>query len=226
MTGSPADRAVELYAERGWLRAGVQLVPYVGGAIDALITTRAEHLARARIESLLDEMKRTAERLAEDKIDREFVGSEEWDDLVLRAFRAAADSGDREKHRLVAAILMGAATRDALGEMDPQAILGAVAELSPLELALARAVYDLNEAPRLPDEAALNELQLVELRGWNEPASWAPAAALANLNFHLKRVERTGLIEELTGSYLGYGGGVYIPTRTFKALVAFLAGQA
>ena len=223
---APADRAVEIYSERGWLRAAVQLIPYVGGAIDALVATRAERLTRERIESLLDELKGAAEQLDEEKIDRDFVGSEEWDDLVLRAFRAAADSGDREKHRLVAAILMGAATKDGLREMDGHAVLAAISELSPLELRVARAVYDLAQAPLLPDETELNELQLANRRNWELPETWAPEAALPNLSFHLKRVERTGLIEELTGSYVGYQGGVYVPTRTFRRLVEFLAGDA
>jgi hypothetical protein len=212
-----ADRGEELYAENRWLRAGVALIPGVGGAIDSLIAVRGQKLAQERIERLIADLRATAAGLSEEKLDRAFLNSEAFDDLTLRAFRAAAETRDREKTRLYAAILVGAVDSDRDRTLDPEAVLSSVAELAPVELELARAIYRMQKTD--PDRDL--ELKDVWDRGWNDEENF-PSAARRDLAFYLKRIERTGLIEEFTGAYLDYGGGTYRTTRTFRRLMRHL----
>ena len=41
-------------------------------------------------------------------------------------------------------------------------------------------------------------------------------------SFIFSRLERNGLIKEVIGTYLGYYGGAYIITDTFRDLMSFL----
>lgn len=190
-----------MYNSTEWLRVGVAAVPFVGGSIDALITTRAGKLVERRITALLDELRTTIGRLAEEKIDKDYVGSEEWDDLIIRSLRAAAETSDAEKIRLYAAILTGASQVHGLrDELDPLAILSAVAELSPGEVILARSVYA-------------------------NTAAGASVGSDTDRDFHLKRIERTGLIRSEVSA--GFGGATteFRPTSTFTRLMEFLEKQ-
>jgi len=217
----PVDRAVELYTEQRWLRAAVQLVPFgVGSAIDALITTRGGELARRRVESLLEDLRTAIDQVGQDKVDRAFVGSEEWDDLVIRAFRAAAETRDREKLRILAAILGGSASVERDPALDAEALLSAVTELSPADVELARVLHERLSAPRTETEAGMNELQLWTAR--LEGDEWIPPAARDDRTFHFHRLEQAGLISEITGSYLSYGGGAYRLTPTLVRLMALV----
>lgn len=218
MTSPLPDRAVEIYSSTGWLWAGVQLIPFgIGGAIDVLVTTRGAALVERRLTAFIEELRGAAERLGEEKVDRAFLDTEEWDDLVIRAMRSAADTRDREKIRLYAALLVGAAATDRDRDVDLESLLSAIAELSPLEIRLARSIYEMQ---KLDVDRDL-ELTEVVARGWGDPAKY-PAEAMANLTFHLKRLERTGLVSEITGAYWDYTGGAYRVTMTFRRLMRYL----
>lgn len=221
------DRAAAIYEQTGWLRAAVALVPSLGSSIDAIITTRAQNLARQRIEAFLSELQAASSRLDAEKLDRAYLESEEWSDLVLRAFRAAADTRDREKSQLYAALLADAATTDRIPEIDYEAALSSIAELSVQEVALARAIFDKQVGE--PGDAFLEApagvpggLAWVKQHGWDEIDLWAPSGTRENLTFHLKRIERTGLIAEITGAYFDYAGGAYGITATFRKIMATL----
>lgn len=62
--------------------------------------------------------------------------SEEFGDVVLEAVEAAARNSDDEKIRQYAAILVGWASPHAPGDLEPAAVLRALAELTPRQVAL------------------------------------------------------------------------------------------
>src|SRR5438552_4668447 len=93
-------RVAEVYSELDEVRALIQLIPIFGSPIDTLIAGRGAQLIRRRIEALIDEVRARADRLEKEKVDHSFVESEEFDDLVMRAFRAASATRDREKIRV------------------------------------------------------------------------------------------------------------------------------
>lgn len=210
-----ADRAADAYSSTGWLRAGAAAIPFIGGSIDALITTRASELFERRVTAFLEELQAAAARLEETKVDRRYLDSEDWHDLLLRAFRAAADTRDPEKVRLYAAILIGAAKVDGMPGLDPEAILASVADLSPAEIGLARVMY--------ANETAPGDLSTMER--WERTLADPPANVRDDVTFHLKRIERTGLIAEETGTLWGYSGGAYFVTPTFRRLMEFIESR-
>lgn len=45
------------------------------------------------------------------------------------------------------------------------------------------------------------------------------------LEYTFPRLERTGLVKELVGSYTGYGGGEYRPTPLLSKFIGFISGE-
>jgi hypothetical protein len=200
-------RVAEVYAELDEVRALIQLIPIFGGPIDTLIAGRGAQIVRRRIEALIEEVRKRADRLEKEKVDHSFVESEEFDDLVMRAFRAASATRDREKIRVYAAILVGSASTKRPPDLDPEAALSAVAELSPTELELAKVIFD-HVGPHGGPQA------------WGNPYEWLPAQFKSDLEFHLNRIERTGLILQTTQSPpVGRSITWYSVTPTFARIM-------
>ena len=42
------------------------------------------------------------------------------------------------------------------------------------------------------------------------------------LDYILPRLEKTGLVKELVGSFIGYGGGTYNPTPLFDQFIGYI----
>lgn len=216
-TSEAVDKAAAIYSSKGWLRAIVAAVPFVGGSIDALVTSRGTELAQQRVTALLDDLRAGLQRVTEAKVDQSFISSEAWDDLVMRAFRTAADTRDRDKIRFLAAVLTGSVTLDDGAGLDAESLLGVIADLSPADLAFARALYARMTGPRSAEESVMGEIVYWGVRtgSWE----WVPSAAGNDIVFRLKRLERVGLIEEITGAFFDYGGGAYRLTPTFARLM-------
>ena len=97
-----------------------------------------------------------------------------------------------------------------------------VHELSVDQMHLLHEIYiQQKDLYKLREESPeYNELNLV-----HECTDWKNLPKILNdkygideddLNFLLKRTESTGLIHEITGSYIGYDGGTYIMNETLR----------
>jgi hypothetical protein len=106
-------------------------------------------------------------------------------------------------------------------EHDPEEYLSVISELNPPQLIIAREIYRQQQNERSPDE---NDLQWTTSKGWNGLAEQCGIPD-HDMPFHLARVDRTGLIQELTGSYIDYAGGVYVIRPTFRKLMRFVESE-
>lgn len=217
---SSAERAVERYTEIGWLRAIVALIPIAGPALDALVTSTASEISKKRIEMLGHELQQVGQML-EAKLDKDVINSEEWLDLAVRALTAAARTRDVERQRMYAGLLLGSATADWPKELDNEAALSALAELTPTEIQML-AHFQLHPLVEGQPAGSVAAAQTA----WNDAVAALPTSLGSNLPFHMKRIERVGFVSEVTGSFLGYGGGVYVFTPTFVQLMGALSATA
>lgn len=203
------NTAAERYSSNTLLRASVTLVPWVGGSLDAILTTRASEIAYQRINSFIDDLRMEFAELSEEVIDRSFLDSEDWLAAVTKAFEVASREKDREMIKQYARILCAAATGPIIDAPDPATLLAVVSELTVHEIVLARLISNLPANPH----------------SWDKFIAQVPETTAKNLVFHLKRLERTGLIAEDTGSYMGYAGGHYSPTPTLIRIMAYLCAK-
>jgi hypothetical protein len=76
------DKAAEKYLEHDVFRAGVQLIPYVGGPIDTILSGRASRIQMERLEQFVLELR---SRLEAVEVIRAEVNGEEFADFMLSA---------------------------------------------------------------------------------------------------------------------------------------------
>ena len=213
------DRAAERYSDSIATRGLITAIPWVGGPIDAVFTTLASRAQAERIQALLTSISKEVDRLSEASVSKADFESEEWVDTVVAAFNASAQTRDREQIRLYAKLLVGSAIEHEAELPEMSTLIAVLAELSPLELALARVIADMPGSIRY--DAQQQARREVTDSSWQFVIDNMPVAAKPNFLFHMKRLERVGLVSELTG---GFGGtvGRFEPTPTLWRIVHFL----
>jgi hypothetical protein len=190
----------------GAAQIAVSAVPLLGGPIAAGIAAWEGRRVSKRIEALVSEIATLAARVDQRKLDKPYVETNEFQDAVIAAMDAGRSTADANKRRVVAAILLGAAFTERPPQLDVEALLGTIGNLSPQDLALARILYD---------ESGGDEPRAI-VTGVVGPVDFP------DREFHLKRLEAGGLIKEKTGAAYGYEGGEYFMTMTFHRLMALL----
>ena len=212
------DQAALAYCENTGLRAAVNAIPYIGGSLDVLFSSKGQQIFQKRILLLLKSLRQDMASLKESSVDQAFLESEEWFDLVVRAMECTVRTRDSRKIELYSRLLCSSVMETERYPHNPEDYLAVLAELTPREVELAWVIYQQQS-----DRPAKNANPL----GWARQKGWDHVAADAGLDeadavFLLKRLERSGLISEVTGAYFGYQGGVYVITETFRQLMDFL----
>lgn len=95
------DEISTSYHDLPTIRAIVQLIPHVGGSLDTLLASRAEKLASKRIEKFIDETKQKLDNIDESKIDKEFIRTEEFEEVLRDIINKVKQSFDVEKIKLL-----------------------------------------------------------------------------------------------------------------------------
>lgn len=210
----------ESYSEHFLLRAGVNLIPCIGGALDIFVAGRGEKIAKKRIENFIEELKIELKDFNEKKLDKEYLESECFFDLIINTFKKVVINRTKEKTKLFAKIIKNSISNESQKNHDePFIYLDTISELSEQEMILANKIYIMQKDK--PD-SNLNELEWATKKGWGNLPTSCPQIMEEDIPFLLKRIEKTGLIKEITGVYLDYNGGIYIITETFRKLMNFI----
>ena len=204
------QRAEEIYASLPPLKALVVAIPFVGGSLDALFGGYASKLQERRVRQMFGELHTMMGKLNEAKLDKAFIGSEEWDDLVLKALRAATQTGNGKKIRLYAAILAASTVSGGARDPEPESLLSALAELSPAQVEV------LSMLQRAASRTGYVGFLVAARERWG-----------GDLEFHLAQIAATGFIvgqgtlsDAVGGS--NYQGAHFVTTPTFHRLLDLL----
>lgn len=214
------QKAAEWYSERTVLRAMIQVIPYAGGPLDALFGGWGAKLIARRQAQLLEELRAAFQRIEEEKVDKAFIESEGFLNLVLRGLDHSARTHRVDRIRLLARIIAGAATagwgEDRLD--DSEALLDLAASLSASEVVvLSKIIHVYNNRPRLPAEGDQHPSVLREFfeAGGKELMDALPEEVLL-------RLAAKGLLKEQVGRYWG-GADIYFPTELAFLLLDLLS---
>jgi len=226
-----AARAAERYEENTVLRAAVASIPLLGGGLDMIFASEGQRAAKERMRKLIEAITERTVQLEEEAVNREYLESEEFIDLVMTAFDSATKTRDEEKIRWYARILTEATVRQKQGSYFPEEYLHLIADLTPLELRTARSFYesDLYKGGRkFPQEEAWT--------AWKEQTCKRLNIDRATLSMNMSRIAATGLIEPVnigsdeSGSwaYEGEPGdpSLYRVAPAFEKLMRFLEFNA
>jgi hypothetical protein len=216
------QNAALAYSDISELRALVNFIPLIGSSIDVIISSEAQKIQynriRQTIKCLTDEMV----KIDKDKIDKSFLDTEEFFDLLILFFEKCTKTRHIEKVKLNCKILSRSIIIDNATER-PFAydILNNIADLTPRDLDLSIRIFDQQkgELPQYTEE--YRELTFVKERGWD---NLQPSSKLTEFDFSLSlfNLAKSGLIKEIQGSYIGYYGGSYIITDAFRKLMSFI----
>jgi plasmid stabilization system protein ParE len=141
------SRALSAYVNSPIMRAAVAAIRYIGGAIDAFFGTWGAEVIQRRLDLLFEELESAAEKLEDGKVDKEYLHSEEFFDLLLRVFREASSTRHQDKIQLYARILVGSSNLDRPTNADPEDLLRVLAGLSPSQVGIARTMYQMSTDP-------------------------------------------------------------------------------
>jgi len=119
MTG--VTKLLKWYEEAIWIRALVQLPPG-GGSIDVLLSGKAASINQQRLDELLEEISTHLERLGEEKLNKDFLASEEFFEIFRTAAEIVAHSANAEKRQLVAAYLSGTISNSVITDLSSQVL--------------------------------------------------------------------------------------------------------
>ena len=225
-----AAEASEAYERNLVLRALVLAIPGIGSSLDLAFTSGGQH-SKERISALVNDLKEDMqermEMVANSTLDKEYLESEEFFDLVMRAFDAAIRTRDEEKRRLYARILTESTIRSKREKgYSPEEYLRIIADLTPRELYVARTLY--RDWPGKVDEhREYNEVNEEAWKAWQDKVCAEGGIDGADLQLILGRLRSSGLITESIASLRLGGGPVtelpeYWVSPPFEKLMRFL----
>src|SRR5579872_1359725 len=93
------------YSGSPMARALFQLIPYLGAPVDALLTGSYDKVKERRAAELIKQLRDEIDRLDKSKINRAFVESAEFNQLLLEGCRRASECYEDDKIRTFARFL-------------------------------------------------------------------------------------------------------------------------
>lgn len=174
-----AEKGIEWYTGKSALRALITTMPVIGSPIDVLISTEGQNIIQERITDLINELTSEMDKISEDKVDYEFIWSEDFFDLIVTAFESASRTKEIEKINLYAKIIKNSVI---IEEADFSSLeyIRIITDLSLQEFLVVKQLYENKELNAF-DDSSYNEFENM---------------TIDKFNFLLKRIERVGLIYE------------------------------
>lgn len=197
------------------LRSKMVTIPIFGSYMDVVYTESMQAIKEMAFRNSLEE-------LDEKKIDKEYLNSLEFLNLLVRTYKMALDEIEMDKIIFFSKLIKNSLESSEEERKYNFDYIKIVHELSIDQMHLLHEIYiQQKDLYKFREESPeYNELNLV-----HECTDWKNLPKILNdkygideddLNFLLKRTESTGLIREITGTYLEYDGGTYIMNETLR----------
>ena len=249
--GNNNDKAAEFYANANWLRTAIvgasgiagifnPVVPAFVGALDVAITSKAQQIAQRRLDELCLAYEQEMDKISAASVDKDYIESEAFFDLVFQAWEATKRTRHNEKIRLYAKVLVGSVPQQDREQHEPEDYLNVLSSMSYREFYLASAMYEQQKERPLPDEdtyawmhriGACHEFEYEYEHGvggnksmekttrWTQPAGSWPQE---EFDFLIMRLQGFGLARRVTEYPLWSSYSGYIITESYRKMMEFL----
>jgi len=149
------DAAAEKYEDLTALRAAVSLIPYVGGALDIMISGRAAHVHQERMTRWVNELRDAYGRLDEAAIDKDFLASDDFLDFFCDAAERYTRSHGEEKLEALRNAFVNGTTQEGCNGPLKEIVLRVEADLTADHMRALKALRDgeRDYSPRDDDPA-------------------------------------------------------------------------
>jgi hypothetical protein len=192
------------FAGKSLIELGISLIPYVGQVVGSALTALELKAVSIRLEEFVGVLAELAKTIDHDLVKYDYLKAREFEDIVIVALEAARRTSNRDKLMMIASILLGAATIDAPEDLDVEAVLTRIRDLSPAELSMARTVYQNSGVGTY---------------------GRAIAAGGVDTDFQVQHLEASGLLSPVM-RWGPMGGsrfsGEHAPTPTFRRIMALM----
>jgi hypothetical protein len=195
-----------------WADVGLNLIPYVGGALSAYLTNQRDMRFRERIASYVRYFQDELGRLDEGKIDRDFVESEEFGELFARGAEEAARTASEERIRRFANVVINNALAEPEARSRAAGLLRMVDRLSDVDAFLLLCFGDPEE-PSLRAESRAEALDLIDQLAKLTGTELPPQEALVDSIIYMDNLGVTWVTQR---EMPRWAGGDEPPVREFS----------
>jgi hypothetical protein len=206
------------------LRAAISLIPGIGSPIDLILSSEGQNIQNRRVNLTISTLKDEMFKIDLNKIDKKFIESEEFYDLMMKVFESCTRTSRIEKVVLNCKILAKSVLiENSEKRSSAEDFIGFIDGLSFRDLKLGIKMYEQqkNMPEKLDPDKGNTELNFVVEHCWHELKT---ICQLTEVEFRisLSKLARTGLIKEIVGTYVSYSGAHYIITPIFQRLMNFI----
>ena len=140
------DRLTDLskkYSGNSLIRGVISIIPYVGGGVDILLSDKWNKFYQRRVDNMLEQLSNDLKNL-ENRIDEEYLNSEEFFDTMYKVLAESTKTRLDEKRKIYSKIV-----RDSVlhGKrmIDTESILGIITELDEKDLMFIHYIFDYKQ---------------------------------------------------------------------------------
>ena len=204
------ENAAVTYSRNTAMRTAISLIPGIGPTIDLILSSGGQNIQTRRLESTISNLRNEMLKIDVNKIDKKFLESEEFYDLMIKMFESCTRTRHREKVVLYCKILAHSILIENLEERSTtEDFIGFIDELSLRDLKVAIKIYEQQKdmPEKFDPDKGNTELKFAENNGWHDLKSICQLTE-TDFSIILFKLERTGLVKEILGSYMDYTGGI------------------
>jgi len=137
------------YSDNSLIRTVVNIIPYVGGSLDLLLTDKWNKFYQRRIENMLEQISNDMGQI-EGKIDEEYLNTEEFFDIILKILKEASQTRLDEKRKLYSKVL-----RDSISKrktkISLESIIDIISTLNETDLFFINRIEDFLKVNKIKD---------------------------------------------------------------------------
>jgi hypothetical protein len=209
------DSMAEAYSDALIPRLIIQSIPKIGGQLDTYFAWKGEQLQKERFEKFIYLLSEVLEKLDEEKMDKEFIESEEFNELFYEVSRQAIRSHQEEKLIYIRNIFINSLTPKYSKNFMKTSFLDILSMLSDAHIAILKLLQDDKLVGELTPYEDLVEITPEIVEKINIIKDTKTASLL------LSDLERLKLVERVTiGKPLSDSSGI----RPIASKVRSLAG--
>ena len=210
--------ASKSYSEDLGQRALISNIPIIGSSIDYIFTKKWSKYYNDRLEIFNNCVIQEFETLDENKVDKEFLKSNEFFDLTLRLIENSVKTRHQEKVQLFSKLLKSRVLKNYSSNYDSDDFTNTINELIPKDIIIINAFFELSEKLKIEREKAEkpNEFfDYITIDKIIEKTDYSKS----EISFSISKLIKLGLATESFESTFGMtSGGNYKATEYLNEL--------
>jgi hypothetical protein len=215
--------ASEHYTSDIRLRSGISLIPYIGTYLDHIFTAKASKYFNDRIEIFINCVTEEFESIDEDKIDKQYLESEEFFDLITALIENSVKTRHIERVMLYSKLLKSKVSKNISKQYEADDFTYIISELIPRDIFLISEIELIRKEFIEQKENSSNPEKIfdfITLKCFHNRTKFSESEIV----FSLSKLAKLGMLNEYyAGNVLGMTpGGDYKTTDTFEQIITIL----